>query len=75
VISPYRKKTPVNGTFVDATGKSARGPKSSSSTCPGGHKSAIDCTAMIRRAVQTSCLIAVATLLPDKQTERGTRAE
>jgi hypothetical protein len=26
LTSPYRKKAPVNGTFVDATGKSARGP-------------------------------------------------
>jgi hypothetical protein len=43
---PYRKKAPVNGKFVDAPGKSARGPKSSSSTCPSGHKSGIDCTAI-----------------------------
>ena len=26
LTSPYSKKTPVNGTFVDATGRSARGP-------------------------------------------------
>jgi hypothetical protein len=26
LTSPYSKKAPVNGTFVDATGKSARGP-------------------------------------------------